>query len=39
MGVVYKHFFKRLIDITLSFIGIIVLALPMLIVAIIIKID
>ena len=35
----YKHFFKRFFDIVLSFIGIIVLALPMLIVAIIIKID
>ena len=35
----YKYFFKRLIDIVLSFIGIIVLALPMLAVAIIIKID
>ena len=35
----YKHFFKRLIDVVLSFIGIIVLALPMLAVAIIIKID
>lgn len=35
----YKHFFKRLIDIVLSVIGIVVLALPMLIIAIIIKID
>lgn len=35
----YKHFFKRLIDILLSFIGILVLALPMFIIAIIIKID
>ena len=35
----YKYFLKRLIDIVLSFIGIIVLALPMLAVAIIIKID
>lgn len=35
----YKCFFKRLIDILLSFIGIAVLLLPMLIVAIIIKID
>lgn len=33
----YKHFFKRLIDIVLSFIGIIVLALPMLVFAFIIK--
>lgn len=35
----YKHFFKRVIDIVLSFIGILILAFPMLIVAIIIKID
>ena len=35
----YKHFFKRLIDIVRSLIGIVVLLLPMLIVAIIIKID
>lgn len=35
----YKHFFKRLIDIVLSFIGIVVLALPMMIIAIFIKID
>ncbi len=35
----YKHFFKRLIDVVLSFIGIAVLALPMLIIAIMIKID
>lgn len=35
----YKHFFKRFIDIIASLSGIIVLALPMLIVAIIIKID
>ena len=35
----YKHFFKRLIDFFLSFIGIIILALPMLIIAIAIKID
>lgn len=35
----YKHFFKRLIDIIISLIGISVLALPMLIIAIIIKID
>lgn len=34
----YQHFFKRLIDIVLSFIGIIVLAIPMLIIAVIIKI-
>ncbi len=35
----YKNFFKRLIDIVLSFIGIVVLAIPMLIVAIAIKLD
>ena len=35
----YKHFFKRLIDLLLSFIGILTLALPMLVIAIIIKID
>lgn len=35
----YKHFFKRLMDIVLSLIGIVVLALPMLIVAVLIKID
>ena len=35
----YKEFIKRLIDIVLSFVGILVLALPMLIIAIIIKID
>jgi undecaprenyl phosphate N,N'-diacetylbacillosamine 1-phosphate transferase len=35
----YKHFFKRVIDIVLSFIGILILALPMLIIAIIIKSD
>ncbi len=33
----YKHFFKRLMDVLLSAVGLIVLALPMLIVAIIIK--
>lgn len=33
----YRHFFKRLIDILLSFIGIVVLALPMLVFAFIIK--
>ncbi len=35
----YNKFFKRLIDLFLSSIGIIVLALPMLIIALIIKID
>lgn len=39
MNFMYEHFFKRLIDIVLSFLAIIVLALPMLIIAIIIKID
>ena len=35
----YKHFFKRLIDLTLSFFGIVFLALPMLIIAVAIKLD
>ena len=35
----YKHFFKRLIDIVLSGIGIIAAAIPMLVVSILIKID
>ena len=35
----YKNFFKRLIDIVLSLMGILVLAIPMLIVAVAIKID
>lgn len=35
----YKKFFKRLIDIILSFLGIVVLSLPMLIIAIAIKCD
>ena len=35
----YEHFWKRLIDIVLSSIGIIVVAIPMLIIALIIKID
>lgn len=35
----YKNFFKRLIDIFLSLFGIMVLALPMLLIAVIIKID
>ena len=33
----YTHFFKRLIDIVLSFIGIVVLGIPMLIIAAVIK--
>ena len=35
----YKHFFKRLIDLVLSFIGIIFLAVPMLFIALAIKLD
>ncbi len=35
----YKRFVKRLLDLVLSIIGIIVLAIPMLVIAIIIKID
>ncbi len=35
----YRHFFKRLIDIVLSLTGIIVLALPMLIIALVVKLD
>lgn len=35
----YKHFVKRLFDIVLSTLGIIVLAVPMLIIAIMVKID
>lgn len=35
----YKHFFKRFIDVVLSFIGIIVLAIPMMILALLIKMD
>ncbi len=35
----YKHFVKRLLDIMFSLMGIIVLALPMLIIALIVKID
>ena len=35
----YKHFFKRLTDVILSFVGILVLALPMLIIAIAVKCD
>lgn len=39
MGEIYSRFFKRFIDVVLSFIGIIVLIIPLLIVAVIIKID
>ena len=35
----YKHFFKRLIDIVLSVLGIVILAFPMLVLALIVKID
>lgn len=35
----YRHFLKRTIDIILSFLAIIILAIPMLVIAIIIKID
>ena len=35
----YKHFFKRAIDLILSFFGIVILAIPMLIIALMIKID
>lgn len=35
----YKHFFKRLFDIILSLIGLIIFAIPMIIIAIAIKID
>lgn len=35
----YKHFIKRFLDMFLSLIGVIILAIPMLIIAIIIKID
>ena len=35
----YKHIFKRIIDLILSFAGILALAVPMLIIAIAIKID
>ena len=38
-GCMYRLFIKRTLDIVLSFLGIIILALPMLVVAIIIKID
>ena len=39
MITLYKHFFKRVIDLVLSFMGIVMLALPMLIIAIAIKAD
>ena len=35
----YKHFFKRLIDIVLSLLGIILLGIPMIVIAVVIKID
>ena len=38
-GIMYKHFFKRFFDIVFSFLGLIIAAIPMLIIAIAIKID
>lgn len=35
----YRHFFKRFLDVVLSLMGLIVLAVPMLIVALVIKLD
>lgn len=35
----YRHFIKRLLDIILSFMGMVVLAIPMLIIAVAIKVD
>ena len=35
----YKHFFKRLIDLIFSFLAIVLLALPMIVIAVAIKID
>ena len=35
----YRHVIKRLIDIVLSFVGLIVLAIPMLVFALIVKLD
>lgn len=35
----YEHIFKRLLDVILSFIGLVVLAVPMLIFAVIVKLD
>ena len=37
--IMYKHFFKRLIDIVLSLIGITILIIPLLILVIAIKLD
>ena len=39
MKIMYQKVIKRIIDIVLSSLGIILLALPMLVVAVIIKID
>ena len=39
LSVMYKKFFKRLIDILLSFCGLVVLAIPMVIFAVIVKLD
>jgi len=36
---VYTRFFKRLIDVVLSFLGLVVLVIPMLLIALVIKID
>ena len=35
----YKHFFKRLIDVVLSAVGIVILAIPMAVIAIVIKVE
>lgn len=35
----YKFFFKRILDVVLSLVGIVILAIPMLVIAVIIKID
>lgn len=35
----YRHFFKRVFDILLSFLGIVILAIPMLVIAIVVKCD
>ena len=39
MSIMYRKFFKRLIDILLSFCGLVVLAIPMVIFAVIVKLD
>ena len=35
----YRHFFKRFLDIILSFLGMVILALPMLVLAVLVKLD